>query len=244
MKKYTVILSLVLFMFGLIVNGIWSVKPVRSNEPNRLKRQHLLSLTGSGSTEGGSIPLYIDGITGEPPVGDQRITITGEMTFRMCVITTSDEYAVALDIVGVRQDSQGRIQRRTVERLPMSDLRDEKGVQFKTDPGLIAGLFIDDPVVFKLRVTGLREGPTFTMNINYLKNYDEEVRNTLVVHALTGEENWTLVRQEPVAHEIKTVLHLVNRSDVNGVRIKTEPVNYGASLKSNMYGWIGEKGAE
>jgi hypothetical protein len=46
MKKDTVIISLIVFVFGLFINGIWFVRPVRPKEPYGLERQHLLSFTG------------------------------------------------------------------------------------------------------------------------------------------------------------------------------------------------------
>lgn len=111
----------------------------------------------------------------------------------------------------------------------MSDLQGEHGVQFKTDPGLIAGIFIDDPLVFKLRVTKRQNGSEFTMHINYLQDYGEGIRNTLVLRALFRKGNWELVRYDPVEHKIKPNLHLINRSDVHGVLIKTQPVQHDAS---------------
>lgn len=219
---------LVLFLVAMIAGGTTFARADRPSEPPKLEREHLLSFTGSGSMEEEGITLYLEGMDPVPEMGDQRITIGDGKTFRMCVVRGPNGNPVALDLLGVRRNPTGQVTHRTVERLPMPSLRRE-GVRFRVDPWWLADLFVRDPVAFRVRVRRFRRD-AFTIEIRYLDNYDEEIRNTLVLHARRTREGWNLIRHGPVDHRIKPELQLVNRTQVRGVRIETIPVDPGGTL--------------
>ena len=221
---------LILFLLVAVLVGEASRTTAAGPDPSaHLQREHLMTFTGAGRTGGEPITLYLDGFERVPRIGNQRLTIGTGQSFRMCVVQEPDGAVYALDILEIRRDAERRVRDRSVERLPLSDLR-EGGVRFRVDPGWLAGIFIRDPVVFRMRVTEVKKGSGFTMRIHYLNNYDKEVRKTLVLHARSGASGWKLIRHRPVDHEIESNLHLVSRQKVNGVRIETAPVEAEGTL--------------